>query len=94
MTIDHAAALQQIGPGNLMAVGAHDFVHAPDALQFSVGSKRGHLFKLVVSLGKSDTYSVRFVDYLKSNWAAVEDVTESGVHAEDLGATVRRMGDR
>lgn len=94
MTINHDAALSQIGTGNLMAIGAREMTYADESLIMRVGSKRTRLERLIITLDDSDTYSIRRVVVSRTTHSVTEDVTESGVYAEDLGKTVRRMGDR
>jgi hypothetical protein len=93
--MDTDTTMRQIGAGNLMAVGARDFTvdRTTQTLAFRVGSKRGVVAKLVVTLDASDTYTVRY-------WAmgrglrTTADESVSGVYADQLGAVVRKMGDR
>lgn len=92
--IDIQQVAQQIGPLNLAAVGARDFVRDTDCLMMRVGSKRGRVEKLIVTLDPSDTYSVRYVAMRTRDFEMLVDESESGVYAERLGEVVRRMGDR
>ena len=86
--------MTQIGNGNLMAVGARDFMLDGNSLQFRVGAGR-KLNKLIVTLEPTDTYSVRYVEMTRSpKFKIVKDETETDVYAESIGAVVRRMGDR
>ena len=91
--MDANVTLQQIGTGNLMAVGARDFVKDGAQLIFRVGNGR-KLAKVVVTLDPSDTYSVRYLEMNRKTYAFTVDESVAGVYAEDLGAVVRRMGDR
>lgn len=94
MNLDHESALRQIGTGNLLAIGARDMTQTDTSLTMRVGSKRTRIETLVITLDPSDTYSVRRVVVSRRTYSVVEDVTESGVTVESLGATVRRLGDR
>lgn len=94
--MDFETVRQQIGTMNLMAVGARVFVGdaAERSLMFQVGSKRGLLEKVIVTLEPSDYYSVRYVAMRKKDYATLADETRDFVPAESLGAVVRVMGDR
>lgn len=94
--MDFDVVRQQIGVMNLMAVGARTFVGDSGArsLMFQVGAKRNVLEKVIVTLEPSDLYSVRYVAMRKRSYEVIADEEASFVHAESLGATVRKMGDR
>jgi hypothetical protein len=81
----------QIGIGNLMAVGAREFVRDENSLMFRVS--RG-MQKLIVTLEPDDTYSVRYVKMKARTYEVVADETVAGVYADNIGAVVRRLGDR
>ncbi len=93
---------QQIGAGVLMSCGARDFVKDdPNGLlMFKVGpTGRKRLRKLLVRLMPDDTYTVEYgttsTDPFSDDfyeWRVVEQ--ETGVYADQLAATVRRLGDR
>lgn len=90
----HATTQQQIGIGNLMACGAREFVGGPTSLVFRVGSKRSLVEKVIVTLDPSDTYSVRYVAMRPRTFEVLTDETRADVYADQLGAVVRKMGDR
>lgn len=85
--------LQQIGTGNLMACGARDFVQDGAQLIFRVGTGR-KLAKVVVTLDPCDTYTVRYLEMNRKTFAFTVDESVEGVYCDNLGETVRRMGDR
>lgn len=101
---DAAVTRQQIGGGVLMACGARDFVKddANGLLMFRVGPGGRKVRKILVRLRPNDTYAVeygyadmrpsRLSDPTWGQWQTVEQAHH--VHAEDLAATVRRLGDR
>lgn len=84
--------MQQIGSGNLMAVGARDFVKDESSLMFRVGSP-SKLSKVIITLEADDTYSVRVCVMNKKTYEVVLDETVDQVYAERVGAVVREMGD-
>ena len=84
--------LAQIGKGNLMAVGARDFVTDGNQLLFRVGSSR-RLSKIVVTLTPADEYTVRYVEMSKEDYTVTVDETEDAF-CDNVGAVVRRLGDR
>lgn len=94
--MDFDLVRQQIGVMNLMAVGARTFVSDSEArsLMFQVGSKRGVLEKVIVTLEPSDYYSVRYVAMRKKDYEVIAEEALDFVHAEALGQVVRSMGDR
>jgi hypothetical protein len=95
--MDTQTLMNQIGTGNLMRVGARDFLVDAKArsLTMAVGSKRGELRKLIVThdLG-SDTYTVRYFAMRKKGYEIIADESVSGVDVTKIGPTVREMGDR
>ena len=94
--MDFGTTKRQIGIGNLMACGARDFIGDREkrSLMFRVGPS-GRLRKIIVTLDPSDTYSVRYVEMKRSpSYAVVVDETKTGVYCDQLGAVVRKMGDR
>jgi len=94
--MDFELVQKQIGMMNLMAVGARTFVSDSEArsLMFQVGSKRGLLEKVIVTLEPSDLYSVRYVAMRKKDYSVTAEETVDFVHAEALGSTVRKLCDR
>lgn len=92
---DRRVTLAQIGQGNLMACGARDVVHDdPNGMvMFRVGSGPV-LRKVIVKLMPSDTYSVERGHLNRDSYEWVVDEQEHDVYADQLGATVRRLGDR
>jgi len=84
---------QQIGIGVLMSCGARDWVLDGDAVMFRVGPGR-KLRKLIITLDPMDTYTVRFVEMNRKTYEIVADETVEGVGDHNIGAVVRRMGDR
>ena len=101
---DAAVTRAQIGTGVLMSCGARDLVKDdPNGLlMFRVGPNGKRVCKVLVRLLPSDEYAAEFgySDMRPSRphspewgvWQTVEQVT--GVYAENLAATVRRLGDR
>lgn len=92
--MDHDLMRRQIGVMNLVACGARDFLGGPDSLSFRVGSKRGQIEKVFVTLDPDATYTVRYVAMKARTYEILIDESVSVVYADNLGATVRRMGDR
>lgn len=94
--MDFETVRQQIGAMNLMAVGARTFVADAEkrSLMFQVGSRRGLLEKVIVTLEPSDYYSVRYVAMRKKDYAVVAEDEMEFVPAASLGAVVRKFGDR
>ncbi len=90
--MDVNTLLQQIGTGNLMACGARDFVKGETTLQFRVGSSR-KLQKIIVGL-VNDTYTVTFVELSRKTYDIVASEEVDGVGDHNIGAVVRRLGDR
>ena len=84
--------LAQIGKGNLMAVGARDFVTDGNQLLFRVGSSR-RLSKIVVTLTPADEYTVRYVEMNRLTGETTVDKMEDA-NCDNVGAVVRRLGDR
>jgi len=91
--MDSNVTLRQIGPENLLAVGARDFIADGQQLIFRVGNGR-RLAKMVVTLDGSDTYTVRYVEMDRKTYRFVKNEQREGVFCEDIGATVRDMGGR
>lgn len=99
---DGTVTRDQIGTGVLMSCGARDLVKDDDngLLTFRVGPNgRKRLCKVLVRLTPDDLYAVEYgtttLDPFSpkfGEWRVVEQ--ETGVYAEDLAATVRRLGDR
>lgn len=85
----------QIGVGNLMAVGAREFfTDGPNSFGFRVGSKRGYSESITIRLDVArDTYSVC---YMRMKKRGLDILTEEipDVQADQIGAIVREMGDR
>lgn len=92
--MDFETTLQTIGAGNLMAVGARDFVHGEDGFTMRVGNKRGLLEKVVVAQDELGYYSVRYVAYKGRASEPVVDEWAHDLDARYVGAYVRKMGDR
>ena len=92
--MDHDTTIRQIGPLNLAACGARNFVGDIDSLMFQVGSKKGLLEKLIIRVGMFDTYSVRYVAMKKSDYSVIAEEEIQMVYADRLGEIVRKMGDR
>jgi len=92
---DHHTTMQQIGSGNLMACGARHFVHDnPNGLlMFRVGAERS-LRKVMVRLMPNDTYSVEVGKTNRKTMEYVVEDQEHGIYADQVGASVRRLGDR
>jgi hypothetical protein len=92
---DRRVTLAQIGQGNLMACGARDIVYDDKngMVMFRVGGGRT-LRKVIVKLTPADTYSVERGHLNRNTYEWVVDEQEHDVYAEQLGATVRRLGDR
>jgi len=83
----------QIGIGNLMAVGAREFQRDEShTIMFKVGNKP--YTKLIIKLEADDTYSVRYYRMSPKTYKALVDEKVEGVYAENIGAVVRKMGDR
>jgi hypothetical protein len=94
MDIDAGVAKRHIGIMNFMACGARDFVRTSDgSMMFRVGSGR-KLAKVIVSITPADTYTVRYVEMKRKTGEIVIDETCEGVYCDNLGAVVRKMGDR
>ena len=86
----------QIGIGNLWACGARDFVKDGSTLMFRVGSNR-KLAKIVIKLEADDSYSVRYVELskrMKTFGKKLVDEKVEGIYCDNIGAVVRKMGDR
>jgi hypothetical protein len=92
---DHRVTLAQIGKWNRAACGARDYVHDDKTgmVMFRVGSNRA-VRKVVVKLTPADTYSVEVGHMNRKTLDWVVEDQALDVQAEDLGATVRRLGDR
>lgn len=92
---DARVTIAQIGRGVLMSCGARDFVRddANGTLMFRVGPGR-KVSKVIVSLMADDTYRVEygFMNRRTLAWITVD--VETGIYADQLAATVRRLGDR
>lgn len=92
--MDTNAVKAQIGIDNLMAVGARDFfTDGPATFGFKVGSRRGWHETVTITLNRvTDTYRVRYVRIRKRDLdISTEELTD--VHANQLGAIVRELGD-
>lgn len=92
---DARVTLAQIGRGVLMSCGARDFVSDDPngTVMFRVGPTR-KVAKVIVTLLADDTYRAEF-GYMHRKtleWITVE--VETGIYADQLAATVRRLGDR
>lgn len=92
--MDFSQTIQQVGQMNLIAVGARDYVVDGQSLSIRVGSKRGKLERVIVTLGQDDTYSVRYVSYRARGFVPLDDETVTQVHVDQIGVVVRKMGDR
>jgi hypothetical protein len=91
----------QITVGVLMSCGAREFV-ALDAIKSVDGREGGLMFrvgpsgkvcKVLVSLTWMDTYEVRYFAMTRGGKVTADEVTVCA-YAEQLPATVRKMGDR
>ena len=82
----------QIGTGNLMAVGARDFVLDGNQLLFRVGSSR-KLAKVIVTLTPADEYTVRYVEMNRRDYTVTVDETLDAC-CDNVGTVVRMLGDR
>jgi hypothetical protein len=92
--MDAQVTMKQIGTGNLMACGARDFFIADDgSLTFRVGSSRVNR-RITVTLHPSDTYEVSYTEMRLKDYVITAHGCVPGVYAEQLGAVVRKMGDR
>lgn len=100
---DSRVTLDQIGTMTLLSCGARDFVgdDKNGTVWFRVGSgpsTRGKVCKVTVTLMADDTYTVKYgymVNRRGPRWGEwVEVDTVTGVYADQLAATVRRLGDR
>lgn len=91
--MDAKMTVQQIGTGNLMACGARDFAADDTTLTFRVGPS-GKLSKIIIVLEACDTYTVRYFSMNKKTYEVTKEEAVSGIYADQLGATVRQMGDR
>lgn len=88
---------QQIGIGNLMAVGAREFTYDSmgNSLSFRVGpNSRTLIEKIAVTLDPMDVYVVRYFVMDKRTNKIVVDEVMTGVYCDNLGSIVRKMGDR
>ena len=93
MSLDIGVLRAQIGAGNLMAVGARDWVRdGANRVMFRVGPSR-KLAKLIVELTPMDEYTVRYVEMSRTTYEVVVDETVEAF-CDNVGAVVRRMGDR
>lgn len=98
---DHTVTLAQIGRMTLMSCGARNIVYSDEAgmVMFRVGPGGKTVRKVIVKLLPSDTYAVEYGRMTMdpkspkfAEWQVVEQETD--VFAEELAATVRRLGDR
>jgi hypothetical protein len=87
----------QIETGTRMNLGMRDAVYdnAANSLQWTVGSGREYLRKLVVSydLG-TDTYTVRYYQMCQLTLEVVEDRTVPLVYVDALNEIMIRMASR
>ncbi|TAL42451.1 MAG: hypothetical protein EPN91_08710 [Salinibacterium sp.] len=90
--MDAQTLLKQIGKGNLMAVGARDFVRDGRQLMFRVGSSR-KLAKVIVTLTPADEFTVRYVEMSRTDYSILVDETRDAF-CDNVGEVVREMGDR
>jgi len=91
--MDHGETQRQIGVMNLMACGAREFKGDADSLTFRVGCRRAVKAYVTVTLEPSDTYKVERVE-LDRRWNRTVVDELDGVYCDNLGAVVRKMGDR
>lgn len=90
--IDIQLTKQQIGIGNLMAVGARDyFTDGPAKFGFKVGSARGSTKAITITLEASDTYTVKFTAMSNRTYRITETEEVSDVYADQLGQIVYSM---
>lgn len=91
---DSRVTLAQIGRGNLMACGARDLAtdNSTGMVMFRVGPERAKR-KVIVKLMPSDTYAVERGHLDRKTWEYVVDEQEFDVFCDQLGETVRRLGD-
>lgn len=91
---DASITIAQIGRGNLLACGAREFVrdNPTGLLMFRVGPERAKR-KVIVRLLPSDTYAVERGHIDRKTYDYVVDEQELDVYADQLGETVRRLGD-
>jgi hypothetical protein len=92
---DHRVTIAHIGAATLAAIGAGGvdrIVHDdPNGfLRFKLGVRNRYLD---VVLAADDTYTVRRLRYVARQAAHLEEERVSGVCAEQLAETVRRLGD-
>lgn len=98
---DARITLAQIGTGVLMSCGARDIVRDDPngTVWFRVGARTpGKVCKITVRLMADNTYRVEYgymINRTGPRWGEWVNVyAEGDVHAENLAATVRRLGDR
>jgi hypothetical protein len=91
---DAMVTLSQIGQGNLMGCGARDFVRDdPNGMiKFRVGPERAWR-RVTVKLMGNDTYTVEVGHTDRRTFEYVADAQEGGIYCDQLGETVRRLGD-
>lgn len=87
--MDPQVLLQQIGIGNLMAVGARKFVRYGSRVCFFVGPTRQHR-AMSITLTPADTYDVRL--YVCTTGETLD--TAEDIYCDNIGEVVRRLGDR
>lgn len=77
-----------------MAVGARDFfTDGPNSYGFRVGSRKGWREAITITLDKgTDTYTVRYVR-MRNRDLDIRTEEIQDVHAEQVGAIVRELGD-
>jgi hypothetical protein len=84
---------QQIGAGNLMAVGGRDYLYSDKDgarfLQFTVG--RSYLTKIKVTLTPADTYTVEKIKLNRKSLDFKISEKAEDVHADQLGNVVYHM---
>jgi hypothetical protein len=88
----------QITVGVLMSCGAREFMQLnPEGesfggLAFRVGPA-GKVCKILVTLAASDTYTVHYFAMTRGGKVTANEFVR-GVYAEQLPATIRKVGDR
>lgn len=89
---------RQIGVGALMRTGARDFVCGTNGdLSFKVGSGRGRIKSIRVSLNSLDLYDVTYEERIGSGMRIgelVKSESAENVYFDSLPDAVVRLGDR
>lgn len=86
---DSGLILEQIGRGELMNVGARDFVSLPDGIQFTIGMGR-NIAKVIITLDWNDTYTLVIGHgTIGKGKGWVEDYRMDGLYNDMLGSVLR-----